>query len=99
VGHGSGEGGGLLSTKVSSELTKVSSELTKVSSELTKVSSKLAKVSSELTRISSELSKVISELTQVSRQTIYALGIPPALRWAKYWVDNVILLMIRCWIM
>jgi hypothetical protein len=34
-------GRGLLTTRVSSELTRVSSELTRVSSELTRVSSKL----------------------------------------------------------
>jgi hypothetical protein len=49
-------------------------------------------------KVSSELMKVSSKLMTVSRQTIYALGILPALQWAKYWVDNVILLMIRCWI-
>jgi hypothetical protein len=50
VGHSSRERGGLLLTKVSSELAKVSRELMKVSSELSKVSSGLTKVSSELRR-------------------------------------------------
>ncbi len=50
MGHSSRERGGLLLTKVSSELAKASRELMKVSSKLSKVSSELMKVSSELRR-------------------------------------------------
>jgi hypothetical protein len=53
VGPLSGRGG-LLTTRVSSELTGVSSELAGVSSKLTGVSSELTGVSSELTGVSSE---------------------------------------------